>query len=188
MRYEKRLILRILIAILLLIIPVNIFQIMFSKITLYASLPLLKLVGYCFSVAGNMLFLNGQNLEFVPACVATSAFYLLALLILLTKDIKFKKRVYLFLVGSFLILLLNILRIDLLLIILMECGENWFDKVHILFWHFVSSIYVACVWIFLTYKFRIKGIPVYSDFIYLLKHCRFKKKVKRGRKSRRSRK
>lgn len=188
MKYETRLVLRVLTAIALFVIPVNVFQMMFSKLTLYASLPILKLLGYTFRVSGDMLFLNGQELEFVPACVATSAFYLLTLLILLTKDIKFKKMVHLFLAGSFLILLLNILRIDLLLIILIEYGDNLFDKVHIIFWHFVSSIYVACVWIFLTYKFRVKNIPVYSDLLYLFKHSKFKKPVKPKRKSRRSRK
>lgn len=185
MNYTKNLIIRVLIAILLFVIPVNIFYVLFSKITLWGSLPFLYFAGYSLNFEGYTLFLDGQSLEFIPACVATSAYYLLALLVLLTKDIKLKNRIYLFLSGSFLILLMNVIRIDILLYVLIECGKNWFEKVHIFFWQFVSSIYVAAVWIFLSYKFKVKSIPVISDFKTLLKQSIFcKKKVAKKRKKR----
>lgn len=183
MRYIRGLFVRIFIAVSLLTVPVNVFYLLFSNITLYGSLPFLYLAGYSLQVEGYSLIINGQSLEFVSACVATSAYYLLALLVLLTKDVNLKKRVYLFLCGCFLILLMNIVRIDILLYLLMEFGENWFDKVHIFFWQFVSSFYVAGVWIFLAYKSRIKSVPVYSDLKFLWSNSIFKKKIKKRKRS-----
>ena len=190
MKYVKGLAVRILIALLLFVPSVNIFYFLFSRITLWGSLPFLYLSGYSLNIEGYTLFINGQNLDFVPACVATSAYYLLSLLVLLTPGIKLKNRFYLFLSGSFLIFLMNVIRIDILLYVLVEFGENWFDKIHIFFWHFVSSIYVAAVWIFLSYKFKIKSIPVYSDFKFLLGQSFFgkKKKVVRKRRKKSSKK
>ena len=185
MKYVKDLAVRISIAILLLIIPFNIFYFLLSQATLQSSLPFLYLLGYSISVEGYTLLIDSHILKFVPACVATSAYYLLTLLVLLTKDIKLKDRFCLVLYGSFLIFLMNIIRIDILLYVLIEFGKNWFDKIHIFFWHLISSVYVALVWIFLAYKFKVKSIPVYSDFKFLLSQSIFVKKKplkKRGKK------
>lgn len=179
MRYVKELIIRVLVAIALLVLPINVFYFLFSKITLWGSLPILYLLGYSVNVEGYTLLIDGQNLEFIPACVATSAYYLLALLVLLTKDLKLKMRLFLFLLGSLMILTLNIIRIDILLYVLLNLGENWFEKFHIFFWQFLSSVYVAAVWIFLTYKFKIKFVPVYSDLKFLLSQSIFGKKRKK---------
>lgn len=182
MKYVKELSVRIAIAVLLFVIPFNVFYILFSKITLWGSLPVLYLLGYSAQTKGYTLFLNGRGLEFIPACVATSAYYLLALLVLLTKDVKLKCRLFLFLSGCFLIFLMNVIRIDILLYLLVELGENWFEKFHIFFWHFVSSVYVAAVWILLAYKFKVKSVPVYSDFRFLLSKSVFRKVKRRKRK------
>ena len=182
MKDIKSLIVRVSIAIVLLALPINIFYILFSKVTLYSSLPFFYLLGYSIKINGSKLLISGQSLAFVPACVASSAYYLLALLVLMTKGIKLKTYFYLFLSGAFLILLMNILRIDILLFILLKFGENWFNRFHILFWHFVSSIYVAGTWIFLVYKFKVKSIPVYSDFKFLLNHSLFRTKIQKHKK------
>ncbi len=184
MKYTKDLFVRILIAVSLLVIPVNIFYFLFSNITLWGSLPFLYLLGYSIKANSHTLLVNNQSLGFVPACVATSAYYLLALLVLLTKDVRLKTRFYLLFSGAFLVFLMNVVRIDILLYVLIEFGENWFDKVHILFWHFVSSVYVAAVWIFLAYRFKIRSIPVYSDFRFLLSQSVFGsgRTVKKGKK------
>ncbi len=182
MKYTQELFIRVGIAVLLFVIPVNVFYLLFAKITLWGSLSIFYLLGYPIQVNGHILSLNGQGLEFVSACVATSAYYLLALLVLLTKDIKLKDRFYVFISGGLLILLMNLIRIDILIYLLIEFGKNWFENVHIIFWHFVSSIYVAAVWIFLTYKFKIKSVPVYSDFKFLLSKSVFRKNVKKRRK------
>jgi len=188
MKYVKELLVRVFIAIVLLVIPVNIFYFLFSKVTLWGSLPFLYILGYSIKVEGYTLFLDGKILDFIPACVATSAYYLLTLLVLLTKDIKLKTRFYLFLSGCFLIFLMNVVRIDILLYILVEFGKNWFERFHIFFWHFVSSVYVAAVWIFLTYKFKVKSIPVYSDLKFLFQQSIFGRKKLKRRKKKRSKK
>lgn len=178
MRPVTDLAIRVFAAIALLVIPVNVFYFLFSKATLWGSLLFLHVLGYTFQVDGYTLFVNDMSLEFVPACVATSAYYLLALLVLLTKDVRLKVRFYLFFLGAFLIFLANSARVDILLYILVRFGENWFDRIHIFFWHFVSSVYVAVVWIFLVYKLKVKAVPVYSDFRFLLSQSVFARKGK----------
>ena len=169
MKYPTKLIFRLAIALIIFIIPFNFFNFLFSKMTLYPSF-LFVLIKYSNAILeNNYMIVNDHVLKFIPACIGTSAYYLLSLLILSTKDIKLKTRIYIFLLGSLLILTLNIVRIDILIYILMKYGSNLFRAVHLFFWEFVSSIYVAIVWLFLARKFKIKAIPVYSDLKYLIK-------------------
>jgi len=179
MSYVKSLIIRVAASALLLTLPFNVFYVLLAKITLWTSLIPIYLIRYPIEVDGNNLLIAGQSLEFVSACVATSAYYLLALLVLLTKDVKPKTGAYVFLTGAFLIFVMNVARIGILLFILVRFGENWFDNAHIFFWQFVSTAYVALVWIFLTYKFKVKSIPVYSDALFLFSKSVFHKKRKR---------
>lgn len=181
MRPVTDLVTRVFIAISLLVVPFNVFYFLFSKVTLWGSLLFLHVLGYAAQADGYILFVEGRDLEFVPACVATSAYYLLALLVLLTKDVKLRIRLYMLFLGAFLIFLMNLVRVDILLYILVRFGENWFDKVHIFFWHFVSSVYVAVIWVFLVYKFKVKAVPVYSDFRFLLSQSVFCRKSRKGR-------
>ena len=175
MDYQKSLIIRIITALIIFIIPYEIINFILLKITLYGSYPLL-LFNYNPLMINNGFVINNSILKIISACVATSAYYLLFILIISTKDLKLKDSVNLFLIGSFLILLANIIRIDILIYIFLEFGKNLFEKIHIIFWQFLSSIYVALVWIFLTRKFKIKNIPVYSDINYLLKIIKKSKK------------
>ncbi|MDP6642009.1 MAG: pacearchaeosortase, partial [Candidatus Nanoarchaeia archaeon] len=115
-------------------------------------------------------------LKIISACVATSAYHLLFGLVIFTKDIKLKTSIYLVLFGSIAIFLANILRIDLLIYIFLEFGKNFFEKVHLFLWQFVSSIYVALIWIFLVKKFKIKTIPIYSDIKHLIHLIKSKKR------------
>lgn len=172
MKYEKKLIIRIGAAILLMIMPlagINIFDIILQKPTMYISYIPIKLLGYNISINGNLIQIGDHLLRFISACTATSAYYLLAILILLTKDIKLKKAGNMFLIGTLLILAMNIVRIDILLIVLMEKGTNMFESLHIIFWEVLSSLYVATVWIFLIKKFNIKTVPAVSDIKELYK-------------------
>ena len=78
------------------------------------------------------------------------------------------KGIKLFFIGSLLILLMNIFRIDILILSSVKFGKVWFDAIHMIFWKFLSTLYVAFVWIFLVKKFKIKTIPIYSDIKYLI--------------------
>ena len=177
MDYQKSLTIRIIIALIVFIIPYKFINFILLKITLYGSYPLL-LLNYNPLMINNSFVINNYILKMISACVATSAYYLLFILIISTKDIKLKDSIKLFLIGSFLILLANIVRIDILIYIFLEFGKNLFEKIHIIFWQFLSSIYVALVWIFLIRKFKIKNIPVYGDIIYLLRIIKKSKKRK----------
>ncbi len=180
MKYEYRLIVRIFLA---LIIPYKIFYPLFTFITIYPSFLITKLLypGAVLYYSEKIISLCSRTLDFVPACIAASAYYLLLLLILLTKDIKLKDRVYMFLIGAALILAMNIVRIEILIIALLEFGKSWFDSVHLLFWRFLSSVYVFLVWIYLVKKFKVKSIPVYSDLKDLYKKSSLKKKKRKRR-------
>lgn len=172
MKYEKKLAIRVGAALILMIMPLigfNVFNIVLQKPTMYIAYIPIKILGYQISINNDIISIGEHTLRFISACTATSAYYLLAILVLLTKDIRLKRGVKIFVTGALLILLMNIIRIDLLLIVLVENGVNMFQSIHLLFWEVVSSIYVAAVWISLTVKFKIKTIPAVSDMQYLYK-------------------
>jgi len=172
MRYETKLITRISAALMLMITPligINIVNIILQTPTMYLAYAPIKLLGYSISINQDIVQIGEHSLRFISACTATSAYYLLAILILLTKDIRLKKGIKIFAVGALLILLMNLIRIDILLIVLAEKGINMFRSLHLIFWEVVSSVYVAAVWIFLVKKFGIKKIPALSDMKELYK-------------------
>ncbi|HLD15415.1 MAG TPA: pacearchaeosortase [Candidatus Nanoarchaeia archaeon] len=170
MNYYKNLSLRLVISLAILIFY-KIFYFVFIPLTLYLSYFSLKLF-YNPVLIDNSIFIKGNELVFVEACAALSAYLLLALLILLTKNINLKKSLKIFFVGSLLILAMNLIRIDVLIIVLIEKGVNYFETLHLFFWKILSSVYVALVWIFMTYKFKVKEIPVVDDFKTLKKKIR----------------
>ncbi len=170
MRYELDIITRMAMALGIFLLPVNLFYMLLTGPTI--GLTYLTFIRYFPVIVGNNLLLGGYALRFIPACIAASAYYLIAVLVLLTKDVSLKNRIKLFCLGALLIFVMNIARIDILILILMEYGVNMFSKVHVFFWEFVSSIYVALVWVFLSRRFKIKTIPFYSDFIYLYRRVR----------------
>jgi len=166
MKYEKHLAARVALAIIILILPLigfNIVDMALQKPTMYISYIPIKLMGYGISIEDNTINMQGNLLRFVAACTATSAYYLLAILILLTKDMNFRRGLKIFITGTLMILLINVIRIDILLVVLAEKGTNLFTSLHLLFWEVVSSVYVAAVWIFLVKYYKIKNIPVIDD-------------------------
>lgn len=161
MKYESGLIIRVLLALLLAILPIDLFYLILLKPTLQASA--LFLSPYNPTITNDGLIINQVMLRFIPACIATLAYMLLALLILLTKGLNIKKRIALFLTGSFFIFIANIIRVDALIYIYFEYGQDLFNKLHLFIWDILSSIFVAALWIFLTYAFKLKSIPAYDD-------------------------
>ena len=175
--YEYKLIFRVLIATIFSIF-INLFYIIFFPLTYYPIYYFFKILNYNVilqTVSSSLIFSN-VIVTFIEACIAASAYYLLLLLIVATKDISFKDSVKMFLLGSLLILILNIVRIIILIFILLYSGTDFFNAIHIFFWQFISTIYVAGVWIFLVWKFKVKNIPIYSDLKYLYERSLLKKK------------
>jgi len=141
----------------------SIFYIIFSWWTVRLSSVMFQLFHDSVAAVGNVFVVENQVIELIPACVAASAYLLLALLIVLTRGMSFKKGLTLFFVGSVLILVANVIRIEILVALLLKSDVNYFEQLHLFFWKVLASVYVAGVWIFLSKKFKVKEIPVYSD-------------------------
>ena len=145
------------------------FYVIFTPLTLYPSYWILGLY-HDATLIGSRIITTEYFLNFVDACVAGAAYFLLVLLILFTDKIRFRERVYMFLIGSLMILSFNIIRIEILFYVLLNYGSNIFQSIHLIFWKFLSTIFVFLTWIFLIKKFRVKAVPVFSDYKRILKY------------------
>ena len=168
MEWSKRLLIRYACALIFMIIGLKVIYSIISPLTF--KLSYWSLIYYNPVIISQTSFLIEQHkLNFIPACTAASA-YLLLILLALTTDLPLKKILKTIGFGSLLILIANIVRIDILIITLIESGSQAFETIHLIFWKILSSVYVVLVWIFLTKKLKINNIPIYSDFkeIYTL--------------------
>lgn len=145
----------------------NGFYLIFSPWTLYLTFWILDLF-YVVSLKGNEIIFDSISFTLIPACTASVAYLLLGLLILTTRSIRWITRLKMFIYGSMLLLFFNILRILILVFVYVNFGKNYFDALHIIFWEVVSTIVVILIWIGLIKWYRVKNIPVYSDFKFLL--------------------
>ncbi len=158
----------------------GIFYILFSAITIY---PVYFLLGFIFdaSLMGNVITINDSPIEIIGACVAGSAYYLLLILNLSTREVKLKKRILMLLFSFSSLLVINILRIFLLSILFVQ-GLSFFDFTHKLFWYVGSTFFVAGIWFLSVKIFKIKEIPIYSDITFLLHSGKKIKKSKSSKK------
>ena len=128
------------------------------------------------SVSANLIITKTVIIEIIPACVAASAYYLLVILILATPNIEFIKRIKILIISFVLLFILNIIRI---IILALASSSTYFEITHILFWYFISIIFVVVIWLALVKKFKIKSVPAYSDIKFLHKLIHYPKKSKR---------
>jgi exosortase/archaeosortase family protein len=172
-KYYYSLITRFLLA---LVVTLNypLFYVILAPITLYLSYFILNLF-YDTILIGSSIGVNGLGFKFIEACVAPAAYYLLFVLIIGLKDLDWKSGLKMFFYGSLLILAMNVLRIIILIVLDVEFGKSYFDAVHLVFWTFLSGLYVALVWIFLVKRFRVRKIPFYSDLNYFYKKSLLKR-------------
>lgn len=173
MKYYQKLIIRLSLALFLGLFW-KIYYIIFKPLTLFLSFTGLKTFDNSAFIIDNVIFTNTHHLTFIDACVAASAYLLLTFLILVTKDIRFWKRIALFVYGSLLILSFNIIRIYILFYSLFNYDYTLFIAIHLLIWRFLSTIFVFLVWIYLTQKLQVKTIPIYSDLKYLINQIKKK--------------
>ena len=80
----------------------------------------------------------------------------------------FKKATKIIMQGFLLILIANLIRIDLLIILLINNYSDLFNKLHLLIWKFISTLFVVLLWIFLTKINKVEKIPIYSDYKKIL--------------------
>ena len=160
-------VLRYLILILISFNSLWIFYFVFTPLTIYPVYSFMSLF-FDTSLFGNIVFVDNLAVEFIRACIAGSAFYLLLILNLSTPKINLKKRIIMILISFASLLILNIVRISLLIFIFFY-GFAFFDITHIFFWYFMSVIFVVIIWFAEVKYFKIKEIPFYSDIKYLYK-------------------
>jgi exosortase/archaeosortase family protein len=151
-----------------------IFYKIFSPPTFYLSAFILNLFGNVKLFPSLDMFLyNFSAVYIVDACVAGSAYYLLFILIFSTRSIKLIERAKLILIAFASLLLLNVLRISLMTII---TGTILFDSVHLIFWYFISILFIIIIWFTLVKKFNIKEIPILSDVKFLIEQIKSSKR------------
>lgn len=163
MKYVPSLILRVLLC----FIPISVFNFVLAPITIYCSYFILWFFGA--TLAFNQISLGEYSFEFIDACIAPAAFYLLWVLVLLVKDIKFKTRVKMIGLGFSLMMAMNVLRVVTLVLVANYFSFNLFEAIHLVWWKFMSGIYLALVWIFLVWYFKVKSIPAYDDYKELMR-------------------
>lgn len=116
------------------------------------------------NLIGDTIHTTFLKIQIAPACVATSAFYLILILIFSTSAIKPKTRLKAALTAMAILFALNITRI---LILIPAFATPYFDAIHWIFWHLISTIFVVGTWFATTKLYKIKSIPIYSDIKYL---------------------
>lgn len=157
-------------------VPLPLFFIVLLPLTIRGVA--LFLYAYDPIVTMDVLFIQNHGFEFVEACIATASYYLLWVLALLTKDLTVLTRLKVIVTGFALFLAMNILRIIILILLALHFDQAWFDAVHLLFWKFISGVYVAGVWFFLVYVYKIRSIPLYDDIKYIYKKSFFARRKK----------
>lgn len=144
------------------------FYTIFTPLTLYSAYFILK---FMYSQASLLppatLFLQGEYINIVSACIAGAAYYLLVALNLTTPMHPLKRvksLAYLVLVFLF----LNVLRIVIFAKLFIS-GTDYFDLAHKVTWYFGSTLLIVLVWFSMVLIFKIQAIPVYTDVRNILR-------------------
>ncbi len=149
----------------------SIFYLIFTPLTIYPSYFILSLFYPSIKLLSNNILSFGViQAKLIPACIAGAAYYLLLILNLTTSmKTKIRMKSLLFILLTFLIL--NILRIVIFSALFVN-GYRYFDFTHLFFWYFGSTIFIVFIWFLNVRIFKIKSIPVYSDFKNIFKEIK----------------
>ena len=137
-----------------------------TPLTVYLIYFILNLF-YNVKLSGIELLINNNIITIAPACVAGAAYYLL-LMLNLTTPMPNKKRFNSLLFLFISLYLLNIIRIIVLATLFIN-NSSAFDFTHELLWYGLSSVFVVVLWFSNVKIYKIKNIPVYTDFKSLIK-------------------
>ena len=153
----------------------DLFYLVFTPLTIYPVYFLLSLF-YTPFLAGNLISINSVSISLVNACIAGSAYYLL-LILNLSVPMHWKKRIYSLAFSMLSFLILNIIRIVMFSILLINSFQ-YFDITHKIFWYLLSGVFIFLIWIATIKLFKIKDIPFYTDLkgIYQLTKSRNQRK------------
>ncbi len=176
MRYTRSLLIRVILAIALLLIPLltqkNIFQIMFEYLTLHSTFFLLRLANIdaslgSYSVKHAIDIFGEYTLNIVKYCVTASAYYLYTLFVILVYDVSIWKRIKLLILGYIAIFAMNIARILILVVMLVDNTEN-FTTAHDFLGTALAIFYVLIIWVLFSLALGIKTIPIITDIKILI--------------------
>ncbi len=145
-----------------------IFYFLFTPLTIYSSYFLFSLFFETIISGNSILISECFKIEFIDACIAGSAYYLLFILNLSTPNIKIKDRLSVLFLSFFIFFIFNILRIFFLGLLLIN-NSPLFESIHKTLWYFGGALFVAGIWFFNVRLFKIKEIPFYSDLKFLYK-------------------
>jgi exosortase/archaeosortase family protein len=166
------LILRYFILVIVAVPSLWLFYLIFTPLTAYPVLWILGIFYQVSFISGRIILIkNFLPIELISSCIAGSAYYLLLILNLSTREIALKKRLKLLLLAFVIFLVLNIIRITFLSFMAVS-GSNFFFITHVIFWYSLSTIFVVAIWFYEVWKFKVKGIPFYSDIKFLYKKAR----------------
>lgn len=112
--------------------------------------------------------MGGFSIEIIDACVAGSAYLFLFVLNILTAGLSLKKRFFVFVFDATFLLIMNILRLIILILLLVN-ESIAFDFTHKIFWYGISTACVVLIWILTVVVFKIKAIPFVSDVRTILR-------------------
>lgn len=144
-----------------------------TPLTVYPVMAVLSLWGEVVKI-GSQTVLYGSSalaVEIIDACVATSAYYLLFLLLFATKGGSWKRRLQAFGVAGVMFWAINVLRIAGLVLIA-EKNLSWFFTAHYILWWGVSILVIVGLWIYVTGIYRLYGIPFVQDVRDLIQEIR----------------
>jgi exosortase/archaeosortase family protein len=162
------------------IFSLEIFYFLFTYLTIYPTYFLLRLF-FDASLTNNVILINSLPIEIIGSCIAGSAYYLLLILTLSTREITIKKRFLMLLFSFGMFLIINISRLFFLSVLYVN-GVSSFDITHKLFWYVGSVFFIVVTWFLSVKIFNVKEIPFYSDIVFLLKSRKNLKKTKRSKK------
>ena len=140
----------------------NIFYFLFKNPANLIVCNILNLF-YPASIQGSIIVFKNISIDLIPPCFAPSAFFLLFILIFSTRNINFIRRIMLFILSSLTLFIINIIRIVYLVLIF---DSPYFNSAHFILWNILSVLFVVLLWFFYAGLFKIKEIPIYSDWIY----------------------
>lgn len=160
---------------LLVLILILSYDFIYPFFLLITILPVSALLSFFYNTlqVENLIIAGDKIIQIIPGCVAVSAYILLFSLNLST-PMNAKQRIYslFFSFGS--LLIINILRIFIFSILFIN-SYVYFDILHKFFWYFLSVIFIVIIWFLTVYLFKIKDIPIYGDFKFIIKQTKFRK-------------
>ena len=165
--------LRYLILVLIALPNLFIFYLILTPLTVYPVNFLLNIL-YSPVLNGSQITINHTVIEIVDACVAGSAYYLL-LLLNLAIPMSIKKRLASIAFSFALFLTMNIARISIFTILLIN-EFRYFDLTHKIFWYVLSGVLVFLAWFITIKTFKIRKTPFVSDIKFFYNQIKKHKK------------